>query len=60
MSAKMHKKIELIGGRYERERYQSKLNLPSKLLGLRNRCTSAAAIFTQAKWVGDALKQNAG
>jgi hypothetical protein len=34
--------------------------IPSNPGRLLSRCTSAAAIFTQVKWVGDALKQNAG
>jgi len=35
-------------------------HLPSKFFGFCSRCTSAIAIFTQAKFVGEALKQNAG
>lgn len=34
--------------------------LPPNPLGLWSLCTSASAIFTQVKCVGDALKQNAG
>jgi hypothetical protein len=34
--------------------------IPSNPAFLLSKCTSTAAIFTQAKCVGEALKQNAG
>lgn len=42
-------------GKEDRDR-----NIPGNSGLLFNRSTSTAAIFTQVKWVGDALKQYAG
>jgi hypothetical protein len=58
---KKNKRDDAASGKAQSNKYLDKYaGIPSNPGRLLSRCTSVAAIFTQVKWVGDALKQNAG